>query len=147
MPKDIRVARARINNAGGSSGLTGVLNLPSLEQVALVPIRMQIRMDVADADLKHSLGISYYLDGAAWSSAVDGYEDPNFWFVHSFGGNDPNEVIDFPEEGFDLAGPQLVNTYSDAAGARVFGVTLWYYTKMMGALQWAALKTRTSFED
>lgn len=143
----VRRSRTVIQHTG-ISGTVGALELPMIEGQAIVPKWLVVGLEQIDIGTATVVALNHNRSAAApvSAAAVPG-DDPAAWWWHSFDNSRGSQLYDMRDLDYWLAGSQSIQFWNGIGGARTLTIELWYETRGVPALEWAALAQATSFED
>lgn len=138
-----RFARAHLA-APQSAGSSVELPLPQIERQVIIPSLIFITSDqIPDASMMVAISHNLSIADPANMSFID---DASIWiFVPVL--TSAGFIIDMRGFGIELGGPQRLVARNEDNATRNFHLLMWYDTKEVRSIEWAAIVRRTSYED
>ena len=150
MPDELRITRARSGSVPANEGIVVELPLPQIEGLIIIPTFVSFLRNLNDSAADVHVGLAHNRDfvvptiGDAVGTL---YSLDDVWLAHGFDDGGGSYHRDLRGEEMELAGPQSFVVLNGVNNAREYAVVMSFTTKRIGLNEWAAIATRTSFED
>ena len=143
----LRVARS-LEQIANATGAVRELPLPQIEGLLILPRVITFGVDLMTGANRLACGLSYNRDVTAPAISADIMAEQSVWLFNVFSLNGNHTLhLDVRNLELELAGPQAFVMFNGEASARTLAVIMWYDTKQVAEIEWAAVANRTSYED